>query len=119
MTPAQQHATLAAANCPIAFDNLTRQLYATDASHYQIEPVAVAFPRATSNGAFVGLIAGMASVAWAASFTSVAFLWHNVIGALVVVIVGLVVSSVTQKANGAEKSKIVGRVLSNPAQERE
>jgi len=45
MTPAQQHATLAAANCPIAFDNLTRQLYATDASHYQIEPLAVAFPR--------------------------------------------------------------------------
>jgi len=33
------------ANCPIAFDNLTRQLYATDASIYQIEPVAVAFPR--------------------------------------------------------------------------
>src|SRR5688572_4550991 len=45
MTPAQQHATLAAANCPIAFDNLTRQLYATDASHYQVEPLAVAFPR--------------------------------------------------------------------------
>lgn len=45
MTPAQQHATLAASNCPIAFDNLTRQLYATDASHYQIEPLAVAFPR--------------------------------------------------------------------------
>ena len=44
---------------------------------------------------------GMASVAWAATF--VAFLWHNVIGALVVVLVGLVVSSVTQKAKGAEK----------------
>ena len=36
MTPTQQHATLAATNCPVAFDNLTRQLYATDASHYQI-----------------------------------------------------------------------------------
>jgi FAD/FMN-containing dehydrogenase/Fe-S oxidoreductase len=45
MTSAQQLATLAGANCPIAFDNLTRQLYATDASIYQIEPVAVAFPR--------------------------------------------------------------------------
>ena len=44
MTPTQQHATLAAANCQVAFDNLTRQLYATDASHYQIEPLAVAFP---------------------------------------------------------------------------
>ena len=50
--------------------------------------LAVAFPRATGNGAFVGLIAGMASVAWAASYTNVAFLWHNVIGAVVVVIVG-------------------------------
>src|SRR6266478_10253782 len=45
MTSAQQMATLAGANCPIAFDNLTRQLYATDASIYRIEPVAVAFPR--------------------------------------------------------------------------
>jgi FAD/FMN-containing dehydrogenase/Fe-S oxidoreductase len=45
MTSAQQHATLNGANCEIAFDNLTRQLYATDASLYQIEPVAVGFPR--------------------------------------------------------------------------
>jgi Na+/proline symporter len=53
----------------------------------------VGFPRATGNGAFIGLIAGMASVAWAASATNVAFLWHNVIGALAVVIVGLAVSA--------------------------
>ena len=45
MTPTQQHAALASTNCQVAFDNLTRQLYATDASHYQIEPLAVAFPR--------------------------------------------------------------------------
>src|SRR5882724_12646137 len=45
MTSAQQMATLAGTNCPIAFDNLTRQLYSTDASIYRIEPVAVAFPR--------------------------------------------------------------------------
>ena len=38
-------ATLKAANCEVAFDNLTRQLYATDASLYQIEPLAVAFPK--------------------------------------------------------------------------
>jgi len=30
--------------CDVHFDNLTRQLYATDASIYQIEPVGVAFP---------------------------------------------------------------------------
>lgn len=45
MTPTQQMATLKAANCEVAFDNLTRQLYATDASVYQIEPLAVAFPK--------------------------------------------------------------------------
>ena len=44
MTSTQQR-TLASANCEIAFDNRTRQLYATDASLYQIEPAAVAFPR--------------------------------------------------------------------------
>src|SRR5258706_8556597 len=47
MTSAQQQATLTGTNCEIAFDNLTRQLYATDASIYQIEPLAVAFPRNT------------------------------------------------------------------------
>ena len=47
MISAQQQATLRGANCEIAFDNLTRQLYATDASIYQIEPVAVAFPTNT------------------------------------------------------------------------
>src|SRR5438552_12569970 len=31
--------------CDVRFDNLTRQLYATDASIYQIEPVGVAFPK--------------------------------------------------------------------------
>lgn len=47
MTPAQQK-TIAAAGCEVAFDNLTRQLYATDASIYQIEPAGVAFPRSAS-----------------------------------------------------------------------
>ena len=54
--------------------------------------LAAGVPWATANGAFVGLIAGMASVAWAASFTNVAFLWHNVIGVVGAVAVGLVVS---------------------------
>jgi SSS family solute:Na+ symporter len=56
--------------------------------------LAAGFPRATANGAFVGLIAGMASVAWAASFTDVAFLWHNVIGVVAAVAVGLAFSLV-------------------------
>ncbi|HET9567688.1 MAG TPA: sodium:solute symporter, partial [Vicinamibacterales bacterium] len=60
--------------------------------------LAVGFPRATANGAFVGLLAGMAAVGWAASATSVAFLWHNVIGAVAVVIVGMAVSLVTKRS---------------------
>jgi FAD/FMN-containing dehydrogenase/Fe-S oxidoreductase len=41
----QQLGALKAANCDLAVDNLTRQLYATDASPYQIVPLAVAFPK--------------------------------------------------------------------------
>ncbi len=54
--------------------------------------LAIAFPRASGNGAFVGLIAGMASVAWFTGYSSISFLWHNVIGAVAVVIVGLAIS---------------------------
>jgi Na+/proline symporter len=56
--------------------------------------LAAGVPRATANGAFIGLIAGMGSVAWAASFTDVAFLWHNVIGVVAAVVVGLAISIV-------------------------
>jgi FAD/FMN-containing dehydrogenase/Fe-S oxidoreductase len=62
MTPTQQLSTLNAASCKIAFDNLTRQLYATDASHYQIEPLAVAFPRDAHEAASVIQAAGQAGV---------------------------------------------------------
>ena len=55
--------------------------------------LAVGFPRATGNGAFVGLMAGMGSVALVASYTRIAFLWHNVVGAVVVVIVAVIISA--------------------------
>jgi SSS family transporter len=50
-------------------------------------------PGARARGAFVGLLAGMTAVG-AVSFgrPQVSFLWHNVIGAVVVVAVGMVVS---------------------------
>jgi Na+/proline symporter len=56
--------------------------------------LAAAFPRATANGAFVGLIAGMASVGAVSAFTRTAFLWLNVVGAVAVVVTGLLVSAV-------------------------
>ena len=49
--------------------------------------------RATARGAFWGLIAGMAVVlAVAFELPWIAFLWHNVIGAVVVVCVGMAIS---------------------------
>jgi solute:Na+ symporter, SSS family len=51
--------------------------------------------RANTNGALVGLVAGMATVAAVAFNTNVAWLWQNVIGTATVVVVGLVVTMVT------------------------
>jgi FAD/FMN-containing dehydrogenase/Fe-S oxidoreductase len=45
--------TLENADCEIAFDDLTRQLYATDASLYQIQPAAVAFPRSAQQASSI------------------------------------------------------------------
>src|SRR5207249_367043 len=39
--------------CDVRFDNLTRQLYATDASIYQIEPRGVAFPKGAEQASAV------------------------------------------------------------------
>ena len=58
--------------------------------------LAVGFPRANSAGALAGMVAGMTVIVSIATFTKLAFLWHNPIGALVVVSVGLVVSALTQ-----------------------
>jgi FAD/FMN-containing dehydrogenase/Fe-S oxidoreductase len=59
----QQMAALNAANCEVALDNRTRQLYATDASPYQIVPAAVAFPKSAKEAGSViqsALVAGVA-----------------------------------------------------------
>jgi SSS family solute:Na+ symporter len=54
--------------------------------------LAVAVPRANGTGAFIGMIAGMTVIVSLATLTKLAFLWHNPIGALVVVSVGTIVS---------------------------
>src|SRR3954464_14741734 len=61
MTVTQQ-AALAAADCEVAFDDLTRQLYATDASLYQLEPAAVAFPRSAEQASSIIIAAADAGV---------------------------------------------------------
>ncbi|HKP02935.1 MAG TPA: FAD-linked oxidase C-terminal domain-containing protein [Chthoniobacterales bacterium] len=61
MTSAQR-STLEKADCEIAFDDLTRQLYATDASLYQLEPAAVAFPRNAQQASAVIVAAADAGI---------------------------------------------------------
>ncbi len=60
-------------------------------------------PGARARGAFVGLIAGMAAVGAASvGAPTVSFLWHNVIGAVTVVAVGMLISwSRSRAAAGA------------------
>ena len=55
--------------------------------------LAILTRRAASTGAFIGLIAGMTAVASVAFWRpDISFLWHNVIGAVVVFSVGMTVS---------------------------
>ncbi len=56
--------------------------------------LAILTTRATAAGAFWGLVAGMAAVLTVAFTLPIAFLWHNLIGAVVVVVVGLGISAV-------------------------
>ena len=51
--------------------------------------LAIGWRRANGNGAFVGLIAGMGVVGYVDAFTDVEFLWHNLVGAVAVFVVGI------------------------------
>jgi SSS family transporter len=51
-------------------------------------------PRAKARGAFYGLIIGMATVGFVAFGTTIEFLWQNVIGAVVVLLVGVTLSRI-------------------------
>jgi SSS family solute:Na+ symporter len=61
--------------------------------------LAIGWPRANSTGAFVGLVAGMSAVGYVAINTTIAFLWHNLIGAVVVLVVGMIVSELTRSGS--------------------
>src|SRR5881275_1155304 len=61
MTSAQER-KIRQTGCDVRFDNLTRQLYATDASIYQIEPRGVAFPKGAEQASAVIRAAAEAGV---------------------------------------------------------
>ncbi len=65
--------------------------------------LAIGTRHATGTGAFVGMIAGFATVLWSARYTNISYLWYNVVGALVVVVVGLIVSAGTGRRPAAVK----------------
>ena len=51
--------------------------------------LAIGTKRATGHGAFVGMLAGFVTVLLAARYSPISYLWYNVVGAVVVVSVGL------------------------------
>jgi Na+/proline symporter len=63
--------------------------------------LALAVPSANGHGAFCGLLAGMASVAWAAG-QDIAWLWLNPLACGVVVVVGYLVSASTGSRRSAD-----------------
>ena len=52
MTSAQER-KIKQTGCDVRFDNLTRQLYSTDASIYQVYPVGAAFPKTSEQASLV------------------------------------------------------------------
>src|SRR5258705_7224302 len=71
--------------------------------------LAIGAKRATSAGAFWGLISGMVVVLIVAFTTPIAFLWHNLIGAVTVVVVGLAISAIDRPRNAQTYVAGVGR----------
>jgi Na+/proline symporter len=55
--------------------------------------LAIGFKRANGNGATAGVVAGVVTILFLATYTKIAFLWHNPIAAVIVVTVGLIVSA--------------------------
>jgi len=65
--------------------------------------LAIATKRATGRGAFWGMLCGFASVAVVSNLTKISFLWYNVIGCVVVVVVGMLLSLLGKKSNPFDK----------------
>ncbi len=61
--------------------------------------LAIGTKRANGTGAFFGLIAGVAGVAVVGAYSKISFLWYNVIGCVVVVVVGMLLSLIFPKKN--------------------
>lgn len=63
--------------------------------------LAIVVKRANARGAFFGLLFGISSVWIASNFTDIAFLWFNVIGCLITVLAGYLISLTVRGENNA------------------
>jgi SSS family transporter len=68
--------------------------------------LAFVVKRARSRGAFFGLLFGIASVWIASSYTDIEFLWFNVIGCLVTVLAGYLISLTEPRRRDAEMPSV-------------
>ncbi|MEK7753050.1 MAG: hypothetical protein AAB654_14095, partial [Acidobacteriota bacterium] len=59
--------------------------------------LAFYFPRVRARGAFCGVLAGEAVIFASWYFTRIAFLWYNVIGCVVVVLTGVLISNLQRR----------------------
>ncbi|MDX1980978.1 MAG: sodium:solute symporter [Bryobacteraceae bacterium] len=57
--------------------------------------------RATATGAFIGVLAGEAAIFYCFWFTKISFLWYNVIGCVVVILVGYLLSGASRRYSDA------------------
>ena len=67
--------------------------------------LAIGWQRANGNGAFIGLIAGMAAVGVCGDLHRIAFLWLNVVGAVSVFVVGVIVSAILPGKRSSEYAR--------------
>jgi len=70
--------------------------------------LAFFFRQVGANGAFIGVLAGEAAIFSANLFTKISFLWYNVIGCVVVVLVGLAVTKAFDQGPRRETPAPVG-----------
>ena len=66
--------------------------------------LAIGVKRAKARGAFFGLLFGIASVWVASTYTNIEFLWFNVVGCVVTVVAGYLISLTVPEYNGAESA---------------
>jgi SSS family transporter len=59
--------------------------------------LAFFFKKVGANGAFLGVLAGEAAIFSAFLFTKISFLWYNVVGCVVVIAVGVLVSQISPR----------------------